>query len=111
MKNYEFFQRKKKKKNTYTQVHCDQAAYTRRLDFTKARIRIHALSRKEKHVYVGKLTLGPWQLVLGIWTMVLDHGISTDVLIPSIGSMVLCYYGFGPWYCEGPMDIKGEEDH
>ena len=39
--------------------------------------------------------------------MVLDHGISTDVLIPSIESMVLCYYGFGPWYCEGPKTIKG----
>jgi len=42
--------------------------------------------------------------------MVFDHGISTDVLIPSIGLMVLRYYGFGPWYCEGPKAIKGEED-
>jgi len=43
--------------------------------------------------------------------MVLDHGILSDVLIPSIELMVLCYYGFGPWYCEGPKAIKGEEDH
>ena len=31
--------------------------------------------------------------------------------IPSIGSMVLCYYGFGPWYCERPKAIKEEGDH
>ena len=30
--------------------------------------------------------------------MVLDHGISTSVLIPSIGLLVLIYYGFGTWY-------------
>jgi len=33
------------------------------------------------------------------------------VLIPSIGFMVLCYYGFGPWYCERPKTIKEEGDH
>ena len=30
--------------------------------------------------------------------MELDHGISTDVLIPSIELMVFCHYGFGLWY-------------
>ena len=37
--------------------------------------------------------------------MVLDHGVSTDVLMHSIELMVLGYYGFGPWYCEGPKAI------
>ena len=48
------------KEKTYTQVHLDEDAYTRRLDVTKACMHIHALSRKEKHVYVGELTFGPW---------------------------------------------------
>ena len=52
--------------NTYVQVHCDQATYTHGLDITKEHMRIHALSCKKNRVYVGKLTLGPWQLVLGI---------------------------------------------
>ena len=43
--------------------------------------------------------------------MVLGHGISSKVLIPSIGSMVLFCYGFGPWYCERPKTIKEEGDH
>jgi len=43
--------------------------------------------------------------------MVLDHGISSEVLIPSIESMVLIFYGFGPWYCERPKTIKEEGDH
>ena len=42
--------------------------------------------------------------------MVLDHGVSSDVLIPSIGSMLLVYYGFGPWYCGRPKTIKEEGD-
>jgi len=54
------------KKKSYTQVDLVKGTYTRRLDFTKARMRIYALSCKEKRVYVGKLTFGPWQLVLGI---------------------------------------------
>ena len=48
------------KENTYMQVHLDEDAYTRGLDVTKARMRIHALSHKEKRVYVGDLTFGPW---------------------------------------------------
>jgi len=47
------------------QVHRDQAAYTRGLDVTKVRMRIHALSRKEKRVHVGEPTFGSWYLVLG----------------------------------------------
>jgi len=43
--------------------------------------------------------------------MVLGHGISSKVLIPSIGSMVLFCYGLGPWYCERPKSIKEEGDH
>jgi len=43
--------------------------------------------------------------------MFLEHGISTDVLIRSIELMVLCYYGFGPWYCEWAKAIKEEGDH
>ena len=54
------------RENTYTQVHCDQATYTRRLDVSKVRMHIHTHLCKEKRVYVGKLTFGPWQLILGI---------------------------------------------
>ena len=46
-------------------------------------------------------------LILWFWSVVLHP----KVLIPSIGFMVLCYYGFGPWYCERPKTIKGEGDH
>ena len=48
------------RENIYTLVHRDRAAYTRRLFVTKARMRIHALSCKEKHVCVGELTFGLW---------------------------------------------------
>ena len=48
------------KDKIYTQVHLDEDAYTRGLDVTKVRMRIHALSRKEKCIYVRKLTLGLW---------------------------------------------------
>ena len=48
------------KEKTYMQVHLDEYAYTHELDVTKARMRIHALSRKEKRIHVGKLTFGPW---------------------------------------------------
>ena len=62
------------KKKIYTQVHLDEGAYTHGLDVTKSRMRIHALSCKEKRVYVGELTFGLWYLVLDIrpmvWTMV-----------------------------------------
>jgi len=95
------------KEMTYTQIHLDEAAYTRGLDIPKAHMRIHTLSHKEMHVHwvlvhaINSLVFGP---------MVLDHGISSKVLIPSIGSMVLLCYGFGPWYCERPKSIKEEGD-
>ena len=38
--------------------------------------------------------------------MVVEHGISSEVLIPSIGSMVLFLHGFGPWYLEKPNLYK-----
>jgi len=53
------------KEKSYTQAQLDKVVYTRGLDVLKARMRIHALSFKRKRVYVGKITLGPWQLVLG----------------------------------------------
>jgi len=53
------------KEKIYTQVHLDEDAYTRGLDVTKVRMRVHTLSRKEKRVHVGELTFGPWYLVLG----------------------------------------------
>ena len=53
------------KENTYTQVHLDEDTYTCELYVTNAHMHIHALSRKEKRVHVGKLTFGPWYLVLG----------------------------------------------
>ena len=46
-------------------------------------------------------------LILWFWSVVLHP----KVLIPSIWFMVLCYYGFGLWYCERPMTIKEEGDH
>jgi len=54
------------KEKSYTQFHLDKVAYTRGLDISKAHMRIHALSCKEKRVHVGKLTFGPEHLVLGI---------------------------------------------
>jgi len=71
------------KEKTYTQVHLDEDAYACRLYITKVRMHIHALSRKEKHIHVGKLTFGPWYLVLGNST-----------------------YGFGPWYLVKSVDPK-----
>ena len=41
-------------------------AYTCGFDVLKVRMHIHALSCKRKRIYVGNLTLGPWQFVLGI---------------------------------------------
>jgi len=52
------------KEKIYTQVHLDEDVDTRGLDVPKARMHIHTLSCKEKHVHVGELTFGPWYLVL-----------------------------------------------
>jgi len=83
------------KKIRYTQVPLIKVAYTCRIIDQKARMHIHALSCKGRRVH--------WVLVHGIKSLVfgpmfLDHGISSEVLIQSIGSMVLICYGFGPWY-------------
>jgi len=40
--------------------------HTHELVIQKSRIRIHALSCKEKRVHVEELIFGPWYLVLGI---------------------------------------------
>jgi len=65
------------KKERYTQVHLDKGAYTHGLTDQKERIRTHALSQKEKHVYLGKLNFGPKYLVHGI----LIHGIGLRYLV------------------------------
>ena len=43
--------------------------------------------------------------------MVLDQGISSEVLTPGFAPLVLVYYGFGPWYYGRPKTIKEEGDH
>jgi len=48
------------KEKIYMLVHLEKDAYIRGLDITKAGMHIHALSRKEKHAHVGKLTFGLW---------------------------------------------------
>ena len=48
------------KEKIYTQVHLDKDTYTRGLDVTKAHMRIHTLSCKEKCIYVGELIFGSW---------------------------------------------------
>ena len=63
------------KEKTYTQVHLDKDAYTRELDVPKARMRIHALSRKEKRIHVGELMFGPWYLVRSVDPKYWVHGI------------------------------------
>ena len=65
--------------------------YTRGFIDQKARICIHALSCSEKCVQYGKL--GFCSLVFG--PMVLDHGISSEVLNPGIWTQVLVPCGFG----------------
>ena len=80
----------RKKKKIYTQVHFNEATYTCGLDVPKMRMRIHALSRKEKCVHVGKLmfwfvVFSPWYLNLWFWTMVSHQRCWSQVL--------------GSWYC------------
>ena len=61
--------------------------------------KVHGILWREKFISCGKTYL--WSMVVSPWNLnlwFLDHGISTDVLIPSIELMVLVYYGFGPWY-------------
>ena len=84
----------RRSRERYTQVHHDQATYTRGLDVPKTCMHIHALSRKEKRVHVGKLIFGP----AVFRPMVLVLGIASEVLNPGIGSLILVLNGFGPWY-------------
>ena len=61
--------------------------------------KVHGILCREKFISRGKNYL--WSMVVSPWNLnlwFLDHGISTDVLIPSIELMVLVCYGFGPWY-------------
>ena len=61
--------------------------------------KVHGILCREKFISCGKTYL--WSMVVSPWNLnlwFLDHGISTDVLIPSIELMVLVCYGFGPWY-------------
>ena len=69
----------------------------------------HALSRKERHLNVGKLgfVCGVWSMVL--WSMVLVQGILSDVLTLGILSKVFILSGFRPWYWVRPKTIKGEK--
>ena len=83
-----------KEKEGYTQVPVDQTTYTRGFTDQKAWMYIHALSCIEKCVQFGKL--GFWSLVFG--PVVLDHGISSEVLNLGIWTQVLVLIGFGPWY-------------
>jgi len=76
------------------QVPVDQATYTRGFIDKKTRMHIHTLSCIAKCIQFGKL--GFWSLVFG--PMVLDHGISSEVLNPGIWTQVLVLSGFGPWY-------------
>ena len=78
----------------YTQVLLAEDAYTRGLYVQKSCMRIHALSCTEKRVHVGKFIFRPVVFI----PMVLDLGITSEVLNPGIGSLVLVLNGFGPWY-------------
>ena len=65
------------------------------------------VDKSSRTFMVGSWYLSNSFLMLRFWSVVLHP----KVLIPSIGFMVLCYYSFGPWYCERPKTIKGEGDH
>ena len=91
----------------YTQVdYIQRRVYTRdcrsKVTYAYACTFMHRKARTCGKAYFGSVVFIPMVLVLGI---------ASEVLIPSIGSMVLICYGFGPWYDERPKTIKGEEDH
>ena len=71
-----------------------KGTYTRGIVDQKSCIRMHALSCTEKRVHVGKIIFGS----MVFRPMVLVLGILSEVLNPSIGSLVLVLNGFGPWY-------------
>jgi len=83
-------------RHVYTRVRRYKGAYAYTRTFMQGKVRICW------RTYFWSLVFEP---------MVLDHGILSEVLIPSIGSMVLFYYGFGPWYCGRPKTIKEEGGH
>ena len=67
-------------------------AYTRGFVDQKSRMRMHALPCTEKRIHVGKITFGPWRLVLGIWT----YGFWTMASRQTCWSLVLSWwYWFG----------------
>ena len=82
------------KEKPYMQVHPSEVAYTRGLDVSNARVRIHALSCKEKHVHVEKLGFGPRYLVLGI----LSHGIGPRYLVRSVDPRYLVQGIDSKWF-------------
>lgn len=82
------------KKNRYTQVSFDKVMYTNQIANPKSRMRIRTLSCTEKNVHVGNLIFRT--MVFG--PMVLELGIASEVLNPSLESLVFVLYGFGPWF-------------
>ena len=81
--------------------------HTRR--FVKPKSRVHAGWLQQKRVYVEKylwsMAVSPWKLCLWFRTIVSRRACRSLVL----KLMVLCCYGFGSWYCEGPKAIEGED--
>ena len=74
------FRLTERRKKRYTQVSLDQAAYACGFADQKARMHIHTLSRKERHVHVGEFGFGLWYLDHGILT----HGIGPRYLVQSV---------------------------
>ena len=67
-----------------------KGAYTRGIADPKGRMHMHALSRKEKCVHVGKLVFSPWYLVpsiltRGIDSRYFDRSVEPRYLDPGIG--------------------------
>ncbi len=68
--------------------------------FRRCRPQFHSLQcrkvRARGNLYEWSMIFSPTYLILWFWSVVLHP----KILIQGIGFMVLCYYGFGPWYCE-----------
>jgi len=82
------------RKKRYTQVPLNQVAYSLGLADQKARMCIHALSRKERRVHVGEFGFGPWYLDHGILT----HGIDPRYLVRSIDPRYLVQGFESKWF-------------
>ena len=78
----------------YMQVHIYKEAYTHGISDQKSRMHMHTLSCMENCIHVGRLIFGS----VVFRPMVLNLGISSEVLNPGIGSLILVLNGFGPWY-------------